>query len=110
MDALGEVERLLPTLTRDEKARLLQLVAGELADEDFPGIESAPGVSGGEPRVVRTRIPVWVLERARRLGVSEADILRSYPSLRAGDLIQAWAYARVHPEEIEAQIRENEEA
>jgi hypothetical protein len=30
--------------------------------------------------------------------------------LGAGDLVHAWAYARAHPNEIEAQIRENEEA
>ncbi|MDX6380695.1 MAG: hypothetical protein QOI57_1719, partial [Rubrobacteraceae bacterium] len=60
--------------------------------------------------IVRTRIPVWVLEQARRLGVTEADLLRSYPALRAEDLVHAWAYARAHREEIERQIRENEEA
>lgn len=110
MDALGEAERLLSSMTREEKARLLRLVADDLAEEDFPGIESASGVSGGEPRVVRTRIPVWILERARRLGVCEAEILRSYPSLRAEDLSRAWAFADAHSEEIERQIRENEGA
>lgn len=110
MDALGKAERLLSSMTRAEKARLLELVAGDLADEDFLGIESAPGVSGGAPRVVRTRIPVWVLERARHLGVSEGDLLRIYPSLRAGDLVHAWAYAHSHPDEMKRQIRENEEA
>jgi uncharacterized protein (DUF433 family) len=58
---------------------------------------------------VRTQIPVWVLERARRQGVSAAELLRSYPALRAEDLASAWAYIRVHREEIERQIRENEE-
>jgi len=37
----------------------------------FPGIESASGVSDGEPCVARTRIPVWVLVQARRQGTSE---------------------------------------
>lgn len=60
--------------------------------------------------MVRTRIPVWVLEQARRLGVSEADILRSYPTLRAEDLAHSWAYVRAHQSEIEAQIIENEGA
>ena len=32
----------------------------------FPGVESTPGVCGGEPCIVRTRIPVWVLEQMRR--------------------------------------------
>jgi uncharacterized protein (DUF433 family) len=65
---------------------------------------------GGEACIVRTRIPVWLLEQARRLGTSEAELLRSYPSLRAEDLANAWAYVRSHREEIELQIAENEEA
>jgi uncharacterized protein (DUF433 family) len=74
----------------------------------FPGIESRPGVCGGEPCIVRTRIPVWVLEQARRLGVSEAELLRSYPTLRAEDLANTWAYVRSHRNEISLQIEENE--
>jgi uncharacterized protein (DUF433 family) len=58
---------------------------------------------------VRTRIPVWLLEQARRLGVAEAELLRSYPTLRAEDLANAWSYVRSHRQEIEAQIRQNEE-
>jgi uncharacterized protein (DUF433 family) len=77
--------------------------------DTFPGIDSIPGVSGGEPCIVRTRIPVWVLVQARRLGTSEAELLRAYPTLRAEDLANAWAYARSHREEIDQQIRENEE-
>ena len=49
-----------------------------------------------------------MLEQARRLGVSEADLLNSYPTLRAEDLANAWAYVRSHREEINRQIAENE--
>ncbi len=96
-------------MTRAEKAQLLQRIVQDLGDA-FPGIESRSDVCGGEPCVVRTRIPVWVLVHARQLGVSEADLLRSYPTLRAEDLANAWAYLRSHRDEIEQQIRENEEA
>ena len=109
MSALQEAEKLLPSLTRAEKAQLLQWVANDIGDA-FPGIESRAGVCGGEPCITRTRIPVWVLEQARRLGVSEADILRSYPTLRAEDLTHAWAFVRSHRAEIEEQIRQNEDA
>jgi len=109
MHALQEIEKLLPTLSRAEKAQVLQWVTRDLG-EAFPGIESTPGVCGGEPCIVRTRIPVWVLVHARRLGTSEADLLRSYPTLRAEDLANAWAYARAHQEEIEQQILANETA
>lgn len=109
MSTLRETEKLLSKMTRAEKAQVLQWVVRDLGDA-FPGIESVPGVSGGEPCVVRTRIPVWVLVQARRLGTSEADLLRAYPTLRAEDLTNAWAFYRAHREEIEQQIRENEAA
>lgn len=109
MRPIQEVERLLPLMTRSEKAQLLQLIVRDFSDA-FSGIESIPGVCGGEPCIVRTRIPVWVLEQARRLGTSEADLLQCYPTLRAEDLANAWAYVRSHNQEIEQQIRENEEA
>jgi uncharacterized protein (DUF433 family) len=104
-----KAKELLSSLTRAEKAELLQWVVQDLGDS-FPGIESTPGICGGEPRIVRTRIPVWLLEQARRLGATEAELLRSYPTLRAEDLVNAWAYVRAHRDEIEQQIRENEEA
>ena len=96
-------------MSRAEKAQLLQWIVHDLGDA-FPGIESNPLVSGGEPRIVRTRIPVWVLVQARNLGMSEADILRSYPVLRAEDLANAWAFYRSHRDEIDGQIRDNEAA
>ena len=67
MSALEAAEQLLAKLSRAEKAQVLQWAARDLGDA-FPGIESRPGVCGGEPCIVRTRIPAWVLEQARRLG------------------------------------------
>ena len=83
---------------------------GERFGRCLSGIESRPGVCGGEPCIIRTRIPVWLLEQARRLGVSEADLLHNYPTLRAEDLMHSWAYVRAHREEIDQQIQANEEA
>ena len=105
--AIEETEKLLANLTRAEKAHLLQLIARDLGDA-FPGIESYDCVAGGAPCIVRTRIPVWLLEQARRLGTSEADLLRAYPTLCADDLTNAWAYVRSHWSEIEQQIVANE--
>jgi len=107
MANLSDFEKLLPSLSPGEKAQILKWVVQELA-EAFPGIDSRPDVCGGEPCIVRTRIPVWLLEQSRRMGSSEQALLAAYPSLRAEDLVNAWAYARAHPSEIEAQIRENE--
>ena len=109
MSALQDVERILSQLTRAEKAQVLQWIARDLG-EAFPGIDSTPDVLGGAARIVRTHIPIWVLVQARRLGASEADLLRSYPTLRAEDLTNAWAYARIHHDEIDRDILENEAA
>jgi uncharacterized protein (DUF433 family) len=107
MSLLEQVEKLLSQMRPAEKAQLLQRVVQDLG-EAFPGIDSRPDVCGGEPCIVRTRIPVWLLVQARRLGTSEAELLRCYPTLRAEDLANAWAYHRAHRDEIEQQIHDNE--
>jgi uncharacterized protein (DUF433 family) len=109
MASLSDFEKMLPTLSPGEKAQILKWVVQELGGA-FPGIDSRADVCGGEPCIVRTRIPVWLLEQARRLGATEQELLAAYPSLRAEDLVNAWAYARSHPEEIEGHIRDNEAA
>ncbi len=74
------------------------------------GIEASPDVRGGDPRIAGSRIAVWTLEQYRRLGMSEAEILANFPTLRAADLVNARAFVDAHAEEIDRQIRENEEA
>ncbi len=109
MSTLEEVARLLAEMTVEEKSKLLRWVVRDLGGS-FPGIATTPGVCGGQATLVRTRIPVWVLERARRLGASEAELLAAYPMLRAEDLANAWAYARAYPAEVDQQIQANEAA
>lgn len=107
--SLQEAEDLVSSMSPAEKAQILQWIARDIGGT-VPGIETDPAVAGGESCIVRTRIPVWALVQARKLGASEADILNSYPTLRAEDLVNAWAYYRSHKEEIEQQIVENEAA
>jgi uncharacterized protein (DUF433 family) len=109
MAVYEEAQRLLSQMSRAEKAQLLRSIVQDMGDA-FPGVECEPGVCGGERRIVRTRIPVWALEQARRLGTSEADILKAFPTLHAEDLTNAWAYVRQHGPEIDQQIAENEGA
>ena len=71
-------------------------------------IEKHAGVCGGEACVAGTRIPVWLLEQARRLGSTEQQLLHSYPTLTSSSLAEAWEYAQEHGAEIDAAIRENE--
>lgn len=74
------------------------------------GIEKTWNVCGGDACVARTRVPVWVLELARRLGSSDRDLLADYPSLTTEDLKAAWVYVKAHRREIDQAIQENEEA
>lgn len=109
MAGLREFEALLKSMPDAEKAQVMKWAVEQLGGT-FPGIDSRPEVCGGKPCIVRTRIPVWVLEQARRLGASEESLLAGYPTLRRDDLQNAWAYARTHAAAIDSQIRENEAA
>lgn len=105
--AILETEQLLSRLSRAEKAQVLQWIVRDLGGA-FPGIEQTANVAGGAACITRTRLPVWVLEQARRLGATEADLLLAYPTLHAVDLANAWAYVRANATEIEQAIAENE--
>ena len=111
MTALQEAEKILTRLNFAEKAQLLKWVVQDLdIAAGMTAIESKPGVCGGVPCIVRTRIPVWTLVQMKYYGTSEAQILESFPSLRAEDLANAWAYYRSHSIAIDKQIQENEDA
>ncbi len=99
----------LTALSKAERAEVLESLAQQIG-ETWPGIEKTPGVAGGSACIVRTRIPVWTLEGYRRLGWTEAKILSSYPTLRAADLVHAWAYVDSHRQEINEEIKQNEAA
>lgn len=70
-------------------------------------IERTPGVCGGGARIGSTRVAVWMLEDARRQGVSDKQLLEDYPGLTTEDLVVAWAYVKEHRGEIDAAIESN---
>jgi uncharacterized protein (DUF433 family) len=109
VSTVEQAEALVATMTRGEKAQLLQHVARDLGNA-YPGIDLTDGVSGGDACISRTRIPLWTLEQARRLGASEAELLRGCPGLCAEDLANAWAYLRAHRAQIDGQIQDNDVA
>jgi uncharacterized protein (DUF433 family) len=98
----------LLALAPEEKAQARELLAQSLRKLGS-GIEKTPGRCGGDACIRQTRIPVWVLVNACGLGISEAELLEDYATLRAADLANAWAYAEAYPDEIETAIPENEE-
>jgi len=72
-------------------------------------ISKQPDRCGGEACVRNTRITVWGLVAYRRLGLSDADILKAVQGLAPADLEAAWEYAAANAEEIDRAIRANEE-
>lgn len=109
MTLMQQAEQLLAEMSQGEKIQFLQMIARDLGG-DVPGIVSTPDVCGGAARIAGTRIPVWTLVQYRQLGTTEADLLHAFPTIRSEDLANAWAYYRVHKEEIEQQIIDNETA
>lgn len=104
-----------PELVQQEVLDFVLFVKSRRADEADGGetasrINRTPGVCGGDACIGDTRIAVWMLEEARRLGVSNAELLEDYPSLTPADLAAAWEHVRRHPSEVERVIRENSEA
>lgn len=107
---MTDIERateVIANLSRADKAQILQWIARDIGDA-FPGIEITPDVMGGAACIRNTRIAVWMLEQYRRLGMTDAEILRNYPTLTAEDLANAWNYVRSHRAEIDTQIADNE--
>ncbi len=72
-------------------------------------ITHTPGVCGGRACIHGTRITVWGLAAYKRQGASDAEILRAVQGLTPTDLQAALEYAAAHPDEIDRDIRENEE-
>ncbi len=104
----------LPEWLRPGRNHVLLVMAEgrQFAEPRTPmqGIEMTKNVCGGDACIANTRVPVWSLEQSRRLGFSDDALLENYPTLKRGDLAAAWAYVLAHSEEINAAIRENEEA
>jgi uncharacterized protein (DUF433 family) len=108
MSSLDQIESAILRLPPDEFERLSEWFLQRLNKEQF-GITSSPGVCGGKACIKGTRIPVWVLERARQLGATDVQLLEMYPELGREDLRNAWRYVDSYKEEVERQIRENED-
>ncbi|MBV9125890.1 MAG: DUF433 domain-containing protein [Planctomycetes bacterium] len=82
----------------------------EVLRTDQSWIQKTPDVCGGDACIRNTRIPVWSVVAARRLGVSDSDLLRYFVTpLSAADVQAAFTYFKQHPEEIEQEIRLNQE-
>lgn len=106
---LQELETQLQALTPSERADAIQILTQTLSSRS-QGITKTLGVMGGDACIANTRLPVWLFVNLRQQGATDAQLLEAYPYLTAADLVNVWAYADAHLEEIVSALREQEAA
>jgi uncharacterized protein (DUF433 family) len=80
----------------------------ELRDTSW--IQKTSDVCGGAACVRNFRIPVWLLVEGRQVGMSDEALLAAHPDLNQADLDAAWAYFSANRDEIDGEIKANNEA
>jgi uncharacterized protein (DUF433 family) len=103
-----ELETQLLSLNPQQRADAIQILVHKLRGESR-GITRTSEVMGGNACIANTCLPVWLFVSLRSKGATDADILSAYPHLLAADLVNVWAYADAHPEEIAMAIQEHDE-
>jgi uncharacterized protein (DUF433 family) len=77
---------------------------------DFRNIERDPGRCAGQPTVAGTRIRVATILACYRQGMTVEEIVTQYVPLKPADVHDALAYAYDHLDEIEDNLRSDDEA
>jgi uncharacterized protein (DUF433 family) len=73
-------------------------------------IEATPGVCGGKPRIAGVRIRVQdIVAWYEYQGMSPDEIISGNPQITLADVHAALAYYHAHRDEIQQQMREDEE-
>ena len=68
------------------------------------GITHTPGVCGGRACIRDTRIPVWSILEAKKMGANDLELLQSFQGLNAEDITNAMRYYHGHKDEVDADI------
>ena len=86
-------------------------MSSQIIQTEKTRIQKKPNVCGGDACIANTRIPVWSIIESLRLGATPASLLTKFVTpLTAEDVQAALAYYEKNPEEIDNDIRLNEEA
>ena len=86
-------------------------MSSKVSNTEKSWIQKTPGVCGGDACIRDTRIPVWSVVQAQRLGASAQALLTHFVTpLSLADLQAALEYYDEHTEEIDTEIGLNEEA
>jgi uncharacterized protein (DUF433 family) len=98
----------------EENLHRIELTLEKLAASPFwetqtghAHIERVRGVCGGDPVIVATRIPVWLVVSYVNAGSSVQDVLAAFPHLTVAQVYDALSYYYDHKDEIETAIAEN---
>lgn len=107
MTKLEKTSALIAEMTPEEKA---QLLAELLQYFNIPvlGVTHTPGVCGGRACIRDTRIPVWSIVEAKKMGSTDVELLQSFQGLTAEDITNAMRYYHGHRDEIETDIADQD--
>jgi uncharacterized protein (DUF433 family) len=94
---------------KDDKMTCRHFSGGTVMPATISAISKRPDRCGGDACIRDLRIPVWAIVNCRRLGMTDTQILRAYPSLSTSDLSAAFEYATANPDEIDRAISRNQE-
>jgi uncharacterized protein (DUF433 family) len=85
--------------------------ATEVLRTEKSWIQKTPDVCGGAACIRDTRVPVWSVVAAVQHGTAAEDLQRYFVTmLSAADVAAAFAYYEQHRDEIDHDLRQNEEA
>lgn len=87
--------------------QLVIVPAGDTPDDRFPLIARYPGVVGGEPVIVDTRVSVRAIVEYDRLYNDVKRTLQAVPHITPEQIQQALEYYAAHTAEIDEYIAEN---
>jgi uncharacterized protein (DUF433 family) len=74
-----ELEYQLLSLSPSDEASIVQQLTQTLSIGS-KGITKTPGVCGGEACIAGTRITVWLLVEAQKLGIRKSQLLQDFPT------------------------------
>lgn len=107
MTKLEKTSALIAELTTEEKAQLLAELL-QYFNIHSTGISHTPGVCGGRACIRNTRIPVWTIVEAKRIGLTDLELLKNFQGLTAEDITNAMRYYEGHKAEIDADIADQD--
>ena len=104
----AEIERIARRSRRTFSEVTQDLIEEALRMRECPGIYFADEPGGREAKVAGSGLGVWeVLRDYLAAGRDERALRKSLPQLSAAQVKASLLYYRKHPQEIDAEIREN---